>query len=91
MRERLLWYPFGRLFATGVGNDAAAGNVAMGSATFDGVPAAVMAVSPSTSNPPGYFEIDVQVPAGLPQSDFVLVQVQISGVASQDGTTISIR
>jgi len=81
-----------RLYATGLGVTTANGAPqAAITATVSGVSAQVQNVAPAVGYPAGYMAIDIQIPSGVPQSDFILVNVAADGVSSQAGVTVSIR
>jgi uncharacterized protein (TIGR03437 family) len=60
-------------------------------ATISGTAAEVKGVSPATGYPAGYMAIDIVVPPGAPEGDFVLVNIAADGASSQPGVTASIR
>jgi uncharacterized protein (TIGR03437 family) len=60
-------------------------------ATVGGLTAPVGSVAPAMGQPAGYWEVDITVPSGVPEGDFILVAISASGTPSQPGVTISIR
>ncbi len=81
-----------RLYATGLGvtTDSGAPQATI-TAMVSGASAQVRNVAPAVGYPAGYMAIDIQIPSGVPQSDFILVNVSASGVSSQVGVTVAIR
>jgi uncharacterized protein (TIGR03437 family) len=80
-----------RLFVSGLGAVGSALNLSALSATMDGSPAAVVALAPAANRLPGYFQLDATIPNGVPESDFVLVQIQVNGTPSQPGVTVAVQ
>jgi uncharacterized protein (TIGR03437 family) len=79
------------LGTTSVASDGSQRPDAAITATVNGVPADVAMAAVVAGYAPGYFAVDVIVPGGAPESDFVLVQIAANGQSSQPGVTISIR
>lgn len=85
-----------RLFATGLGVTAAAADgesapTAAIAATLADRAAQVENISSAAGYPAGYFAIDIVVPFGVPEGDFVSVAIAADGMSSQPGVTVSIR
>jgi uncharacterized protein (TIGR03437 family) len=80
-----------RLYATGLGAVGASNDASSVSATVGDLTAQVVDIGPAAGRAPGQFQIDVVVPNGVPESDLLLVQIQVNGVMSQNGVTLAVR
>jgi uncharacterized protein (TIGR03437 family) len=60
-------------------------------AAVSGVAAQVTGISTAAGYPAGYMAIDIVIPPGAPEGDFVLVSIAADGTSSQPGVTASIR
>ena len=80
-----------RLFVTGLGNAGTTLNLVALSATVELEPAPVVAIAPAANRPTGYFQVDVMIPTGVPESDFELIEIAVNGTTSQPGVTIAVR
>ena len=79
-----------RLLATGLGAADSSGHFAV-TATVSGIGAAVNSVAQAADSPQGYLAVEISVPAGAPEGDFIEVRIQIASLSSQPGVTVALR
>jgi uncharacterized protein (TIGR03437 family) len=76
-----------RIFATGLGGI----EPAQITARLCGIPAAVDSVDRAADPASGRISVDIVVPPGAPQGDFLPVQIKAGTVATQVGVTVAVR
>lgn len=80
-----------RLLATGLGKIGETGNTSAIYVSFNTATAAVFSVTPAEGQPPGVYEVEVDVPFTVAQSDALLIEFQVNGKPAARGVTISVR